>query len=91
VYPKPVLDRITPSVNLLVRHVDQATGRPMAGSTAGPPLTAVVSGSRHARVEATPKAKTKATTTAAVGEARVVTSSTVMTQELMPSLLGRWS
>ncbi|MGA2521054.1 MAG: NADH-quinone oxidoreductase subunit M [Acidimicrobiales bacterium] len=26
VYPKPVLDRITPSVNLLVRHVEGATG-----------------------------------------------------------------
>jgi formate hydrogenlyase subunit 3/multisubunit Na+/H+ antiporter MnhD subunit len=27
VYPKPVLDRITPSVDLLVKHVDQATGK----------------------------------------------------------------
>ena len=31
VYPKPVLDRITPSVDLLVRHVDQATGKTAAG------------------------------------------------------------
>ena len=35
VYPKPVLDRITPSVNLLVRSVDVATGRhePAASGT----------------------------------------------------------
>jgi NADH-quinone oxidoreductase subunit M len=25
IYPKPVLDRITPSVNLLVHHVETAT------------------------------------------------------------------
>jgi NADH-quinone oxidoreductase subunit M len=30
VYPKPVLDRITPSVNDLVAHVDRATGAPAA-------------------------------------------------------------
>jgi len=32
VYPKPVLDRITPSVDLLIRHVDQATGKPVVAS-----------------------------------------------------------
>ena len=35
VYPKPVLDRITPSVNQLVVHVDQVTGTPVP-PTCGP-------------------------------------------------------
>jgi NADH-quinone oxidoreductase subunit M len=38
VYPKPVLDRITPSVNQLVHHVDQVTHTPTPG-TAAPPIT----------------------------------------------------
>ena len=29
VYPKPVLDRITPSVNQLVVHVDRVTNTPV--------------------------------------------------------------
>jgi NADH-quinone oxidoreductase subunit M len=28
VYPKPVLDRINPSVNQLIAHVEQSTGHP---------------------------------------------------------------
>jgi len=36
VYPKPVLDRITPSVNLLVGHVDRATGRPVPAPVLAP-------------------------------------------------------
>ncbi len=34
VYPKPVLDRITPSVNRLVVHVDQVTHTPVPSSLA---------------------------------------------------------
>jgi len=47
VYPKPVLDRITPSVNLLVRHVDQATGShqpAVATAGSGGPGTAAAAG-----------------------------------------------
>jgi NADH-quinone oxidoreductase subunit M len=36
VYPKPVLDRITPSVEQLVHHVDQATHTPIPAGTAAP-------------------------------------------------------
>ena len=37
VYPKPVLDRITPSVNQLVVHVDRVTHTPIpADLTSGP-------------------------------------------------------
>jgi NADH-quinone oxidoreductase subunit M len=32
VFPKPVLDRITPSVNQLIVHVDQVTNRPVPNS-----------------------------------------------------------
>jgi NADH-quinone oxidoreductase subunit M len=32
VFPKPVLDRITPSVNQLVVHVDRATNTPVPAS-----------------------------------------------------------
>jgi NADH-quinone oxidoreductase subunit M len=32
VYPKPVLDRITPSVNQLIVHVDRVTNRPVPAS-----------------------------------------------------------
>jgi NADH-quinone oxidoreductase subunit M len=48
VFPKPVLDRITPSVNQLVVHVDQVTHTPVPasleravalGKPAGPSLT----------------------------------------------------
>ena len=40
VYPKPVLDRITPSVNQLVAHVDQVThtrSQPAGGHRPAPP------------------------------------------------------
>ncbi len=42
VYPKPVLDRITPSVNQLVVHVDRVTRTPIpaeltSGSALGRP------------------------------------------------------
>jgi hypothetical protein len=39
VYPKPVLDRITPTVSALVNRVDSANGKhqPVPGSTAGSP------------------------------------------------------
>ncbi len=36
VYPKPVLDRITPSVNQLVQHVDQATHTAIPAGTTAP-------------------------------------------------------
>ncbi|MHB8594491.1 MAG: proton-conducting transporter transmembrane domain-containing protein, partial [Acidimicrobiales bacterium] len=39
VYPKPVLDRITPSVDRLVHHVEQATGTTQPSvSSAGTPV-----------------------------------------------------
>ena len=46
VFPKPVLDRITPSVNQLVIHVDQVTNTRLpaglAGIAAGRPPRATV-------------------------------------------------
>ena len=43
VYPKPVLDRITPAVNLLVHNVDVATGKKQpAVSSGGSPRAAAV-------------------------------------------------
>ena len=36
IYPKPVLDRITPSVNRLVAHVEQSTGTHQPAVTGGP-------------------------------------------------------
>ncbi len=58
VYPKPVLDRITPSVNLLVRHVEQQTGTHEPAVTRRSELSAgypgASSSARHAsRVSAT--------------------------------------
>ena len=41
VYPKPVLDRITPSVDRLVQHVDQQTGTHQPAVSTG---TAAASG-----------------------------------------------
>ena len=40
VFPKPVLDRITPSVNHLVVHVDQVTHTPMPADLRPGPVTA---------------------------------------------------
>jgi len=44
IYPKPVLDRITPSVNLLVHRVEVATSthQPAVGEGSYPPTAAVV-------------------------------------------------
>lgn len=44
VFPKPVLDRITPSVNQLVVHVDRVTGRPVPASV--DPAAALAGGHR---------------------------------------------
>ncbi len=53
VYPKPVLDRITPSVNRLVAHVEQvAGGRQPAVARGGP------SGPGTAAAAPTPRAGT---------------------------------
>ena len=41
VFPKPVLDRITPSVNRLVVHVDQVTHTPVPAELRGRPVAAV--------------------------------------------------
>ena len=41
VFPKPVLDRITPSVNRLVVHVDQTTNTPLPASLLPPGTVAV--------------------------------------------------
>jgi NADH-quinone oxidoreductase subunit M len=55
VYPQPVLSRITPSVNRLVAHVDQATGRRYPGGAYTSPIR--VTG---ARVHRAPSPKTAA-------------------------------
>ena len=41
VFPKPVLDRITPSVNRIVVHVDQVTNTPIPSDLRQAPLVAV--------------------------------------------------
>ncbi|HEY5109393.1 MAG TPA: hypothetical protein VII96_07265, partial [Acidimicrobiales bacterium] len=41
VFPKPVLDRITPSVNELVIHVDQVTRTPIPAELRDHPVAAV--------------------------------------------------
>ena len=41
VFPKPVLDRITPSVNRLVVHVDTVTNTPVPAELRHAPLVAV--------------------------------------------------
>ena len=41
VFPKPVLDRITPSVNRIVVHVDQVTNTPIPSDLRQGPLVAV--------------------------------------------------
>ena len=41
VFPKPVLDRITPSVNKLVVHVDQVTNTPLPADLRTPPVVAI--------------------------------------------------
>jgi len=41
VFPKPVLDRITPSVNKLVVHVDQVTHTPLPADLRTPPAVAI--------------------------------------------------
>jgi NADH-quinone oxidoreductase subunit M len=102
VYPKPVLDRITPSVNLLVQHVDQATGKsPPSVSTGGPQRVSAeslsagssssataASGRRHGREVAARRARE----TAVVGVAHVGSASTASgAQEFVPAFLGRWS
>ncbi|HEY7949154.1 MAG TPA: proton-conducting transporter membrane subunit, partial [Acidimicrobiales bacterium] len=46
VYPKPVLDRITPSVNLLVHNVDVATGSHQPGGVGIPRRVAGASSTR---------------------------------------------
>jgi NADH-quinone oxidoreductase subunit M len=38
VYPKPVLDRITPSVTRLVQHVETSTGTHQPGVATGGPV-----------------------------------------------------
>jgi hypothetical protein len=40
IFPKPVLDRITPSVNQLVIHVDQVTNTPVPAELRAHPLVA---------------------------------------------------
>jgi NADH-quinone oxidoreductase subunit M len=99
VYPKPVLDRITPSVNLLVQHVDQATGKSQPAVTTfvnpsavyplvGSPSATAASGRRHGREVAAARARE----TAVVGVAHVVSAPAAPgAQEFVPAFLGRWS
>jgi NADH-quinone oxidoreductase subunit M len=49
VYPKPVLDRITPSVNSLVQHVEKSTGTHQPAVATQGPLPVRVSGSASPR------------------------------------------
>jgi NADH-quinone oxidoreductase subunit M len=46
VYPKPVLDRITPSVNMLVHHVEQSTSTSQPAVATQGPSAASAGGSR---------------------------------------------
>jgi NADH-quinone oxidoreductase subunit M len=102
VYPKPVLDRITPSVDLLVKHVDEATGRSQpAVSTGGPAPTAVMplnsagagpSTRRQTAVATRKKKVVVAERTAAVGVAQVVTVPAAMGDgRVVDGFLGRLS
>lgn len=85
VYPKPVLDRITPSVDLLIRHVDQATGKPVVPSGLSfhvPQALSIPSskdrtGVHQARTVAARKATATARASAAVGVAHVVSAPVV--------------
>jgi NADH-quinone oxidoreductase subunit M len=70
VYPKPVLDRITPSVNLLVRHVDQATDQHQPVVSTGRASGGALSSSLPSSTPA------PARSNAAVGVARVVSAPT---------------
>jgi len=98
VYPKPVLDRITPSVNLLVHQVDQATGKSEpAVSTGGPERvaassTAAVTGAgRHSGANRH-HGRGQERATAAVGVAVVVPAPTpAATGWVVPALPGRLS
>ena len=55
VFPKPVLDRITPSVNRLVVHVDQVTNTPVPAELRQHPLVALKStGASAARAPGAP-------------------------------------
>jgi NADH-quinone oxidoreductase subunit M len=84
VYPKPVLDRITPSVNLLLRHVDQATGKAVvsSGRPFSVPLSSPVTSStgttraHEAGTVAARHAPRTARSTAAVGVAHVISAPT---------------
>jgi NADH-quinone oxidoreductase subunit M len=96
VYPKPVLDRITPSVDLLVHHVDQATGKsqPPVSTGAleqGPTRvsgTAVIGARRHRAVAEGRKAQS----TAAVGVTRVVSTPAAWgAGSVVQAFLGRLS
>ena len=101
VYPKPVLDRITPSVDLLVAHVDQATGKSQpavsTGAAVGGPermaatsTAAAVTGGRGHTAVAGPKKK--AHVTAVVGVAHVVSApSATSTGSVVQAFLGRLS
>ncbi len=55
VYPKPVLDRITPSVNQLVVHVDRVTGTTVPAGLAGPTRPHEVGGGLAAPVRSAPR------------------------------------
>ncbi len=71
VFPKPVLDRITPSVDQLVIHVDRVTNTPIpAGLDAGP-VSGVTPGRRPLRSLAEPRQSTAVAEPSPVrGEAR---------------------
>jgi NADH-quinone oxidoreductase subunit M len=93
VYPKPVLARITPSVDLLVRHVDQATDKKQPAVATG-----AASASGRARrgakgnVVAAVTGARPGTTTAVVGAAHVVEAPRMMgAGSTMVAFLGRVS
>jgi NADH-quinone oxidoreductase subunit M len=94
VYPKPVLDRITPSVDLLVRHVDQATGKPVVSSGrpfSVPQASPVTSPTGTTRAhEAARHAPRTDRSTAAVGATTVVTHRAAFgVGAVMEGFLGR--
>jgi NADH-quinone oxidoreductase subunit M len=89
VYPKPVLDRITPSVDLLVHHVDQATGKSQPRLSTGA-LEQAPTRSTGAVVTAGPAAP--APSTAAVGVPHVVAAPTAWgAGSVVQAFLGRLS
>jgi NADH-quinone oxidoreductase subunit M len=86
VYPKPVLDRITPTVDLLVHNVDVATGKQQPAVSTGGPRRVARLDARPGRVE---DRTTASVGTAVVGAARVTTPAVSLVGARVWSYSGR--